>query len=114
MTWPHARLQREGAARRADRNSSVCPSFACLDVKMYSFLNSQSCICTVGDLERLRDLGHEAVEHLRIALIGAPGGPTPKPSLNLLHTRHDSSARACLPPAACPPAPGCRAAAAAL
>ncbi len=44
---------------------------------MYSFLNSQSCICTVGDLERLRDLGHEAVEHLRVALIGAPAGSNP-------------------------------------
>ena len=52
-------------------NSTVCPSFACMDVKMYSFLNSQSCICTVGDLEHMRDLGMEAVAHLRVALIGA-------------------------------------------
>jgi len=63
------------AARRAGGNSSVCPSFACLDVKMYSFLNSQSCICTVGDLERLRDLGHEAVEHLEH--LWPPASPRP-------------------------------------
>lgn len=55
----------------AGGNSTVCPSFACLDVKMYSFLNSQSCICSVGDLERLRDLGVAAVAHLKVALIGA-------------------------------------------
>ena len=50
----------------------MCPSLACLDVKMYSFLNSQSCICSIGDLEHLRDLGKEAVAHLHTALIGAP------------------------------------------
>ena len=49
----------------------MCPSLACLDVKMYSFLNSQSCICSIGDLEHLRYLGREAVAHLRVALIGA-------------------------------------------
>ena len=58
-----------GAA--AGGNSTVCPSLACLDVKMYSFLNSQSCICSIGDLEHLRDLGKEAVAHLHTALIGA-------------------------------------------
>lgn len=69
-------------AGAAGGSSTACPSFACLDVKMYSFLNSQSCICSVGDLERLRGLGVAAVAHLKVALIGAP---RPVPCVPCLH-----------------------------
>jgi hypothetical protein len=51
-------------------DNSVCPSLACLDIKMYNFLNSEACICTVQDLKSIRDLSSAAQGHLNITLIG--------------------------------------------
>ena len=50
--------------------NSVCPSLACLDVKMYNFLNSEACICTVQDLKSIHDYATDAQAHLKLALIG--------------------------------------------
>lgn len=68
-------------------DNSVCPSLACLDIKMYNFLNSEACICTVNDLKRIRELAVAAQDHLKVTLIGAraaeaqPAYPTqPRPS----------------------------------
>ena len=49
----------------------MCPSLACLDVKMYNFLNSEACICTVADLHAIRNYASDAQGHLKTALIGA-------------------------------------------
>lgn len=51
-------------------DNSVCPSLACLDVKMYNFLNSEACICTVQDLHTIRALSSAAQAQLKITLIG--------------------------------------------
>ena len=51
--------------------NSVCPSLACLDVKMYNFLNSEACICTVQDLKSIHNYATDAQGHLKLALIGA-------------------------------------------
>ncbi|CAL8472073.1 g11615 [Coccomyxa elongata] len=51
-------------------DNSVCPSLACLDVKMYNFLNSEACICTVQDLHTIRALSATAQAQLKITLIG--------------------------------------------
>ncbi len=51
-------------------DNSVCPSLACLDVKMYNFLNSEACICTVKDLHTIRALSTTAQAQLKITLIG--------------------------------------------
>ncbi len=53
-------------------DNSVCPSLACLDVKMYNFLNSEACICNVQDLHHIRDLGAGAQTYLNKAIIGGP------------------------------------------
>ena len=50
--------------------NSVCPSLACLDVKMYNFLNSEACICTVQDLKSIHNYATDAQGHLKLALIG--------------------------------------------
>ena len=52
------------------RDNSVCPSLACLDVKMFNFLNSEACICTVNDLNAIRAYAVDAKGHLKTALIG--------------------------------------------
>ena len=54
------------------KDNSVCPSLACLDVKMYNFLNSEACICTVEDLKAIRTYAADAQGHLKVALIGEP------------------------------------------
>ena len=48
----------------------MCPSLACLDVKMFNFLNSEACICTVNDLNAIRAYAVDAKGHLKTALIG--------------------------------------------
>ena len=48
----------------------MCPSLACLDVKMYNFLNSEACVCTVEDLKTIRGYASDAQGHLKVALIG--------------------------------------------
>lgn len=58
-------------------DNSVCPSLACLDVKMYNFLNSEACICNVADLHRIRDMGAGAQASLNKAIIGVPLIPSP-------------------------------------
>ena len=54
-----------------NRDNSVCPSLACLDVKMYNFLNSEACICTVDNLKAIKAYAEDAKGHLKTALIGA-------------------------------------------
>ena len=48
----------------------MCPSLACLDVKMYNFLNSEACVCTVENLKTIRGYASDAQGHLKVALIG--------------------------------------------
>jgi hypothetical protein len=60
-----------------NHDNSVCPSLACLDVKMYNFLNSEACICNVDDLHRIRNLAAGAQQFLNKALIGAPAHAAP-------------------------------------
>ncbi|EIE23575.1 hypothetical protein COCSUDRAFT_65992 [Coccomyxa subellipsoidea C-169] len=51
-------------------DNSVCPSLACLDIKLYNFLNSEACICTTQDLRSIRELSTAAQGHLNTTLIG--------------------------------------------
>ena len=55
---------------RALTTTACAPSLACLDVKMYNFLNSEACICTVQDLHTIRALSTTAQAQLKITLIG--------------------------------------------
>lgn len=56
-------------------DNSVCPSLACLDIKLYNFLNSEACICTTQDLRSIRELSTAAQGHLNTTLIGDPLTP---------------------------------------
>lgn len=48
----------------------MCPSLVCLDVKLYSFLNSAACICNAQQLQQVHDLGEVARDRFRNAVIG--------------------------------------------
>lgn len=59
-----------GAPSGAYGDGAICPSVACLDVRIFPAIASDACVCSEGDLETVRALALEARGLLRASLAG--------------------------------------------
>ena len=59
-----------GAPATGPDTGSVCPSIACLDVRVFPGLASDACVCSAADLETVRSLATTARAFLRVSLVG--------------------------------------------